>query len=1067
MRPEFSAVPFHDRRKAEGNLERVEQRLAPQLIMPLASLLLQSPDPDGALNLLDRYVQAAPDEALDELLRVPTALTYLVAIFGYSGHLAETFLAEPGLVIQFARDRHFAKLKSREDSMQDYARFATTSPDLWLSAQLARFKRRNYLRIVLKDVLGLSTLGETTLELSALADVILTNALIYCDQELEKRYGQPQYRDQQGRIARAGFAIVSLGKLGGNELNYSSDIDLLFLYSHDGESSGGTERDSVIANKEYFVRLAHAITRTITQTTPHGMVFRVDLRLRPEGEQGDLAISVKSAFEYYEHRARDWELQMLIKARHSAGEARISREFLRGVEPYVYSTPTDFSAIESVLLSRERMSKKLRESHGDSIDIKLQRGGIRDIEFLSQCLQRLYGGSDPWVRAGGTLHGLRKLNDKGLISDRDYAGLTGSYEFLRRLEHRIQLDLGQQTHQLPAEPEALDRLARRVGVGMAYRDPTGLEAAAGTKKGPGQRLLGQVEAAFARVDAIYQRAIHPGAGPGVGAAFDLRPLPALPGDHGTQSYESVLRFLDAQAPEVARLVREAEIHERARPNVAHFLAALLGSSERFRIVREQPRLVRRALEVIASSDYLSSLLIHHPEDLSAWEPQETEAPDAAVTYPAAPLPAQAEMRLDVAFGASSGPPPISAPSPSPRLSPSSQVTPSSAVTGLAAAASAAAWPGEGVVAGYQGPMTSRAEPFPWAAERGLDFREKMALLRCHYRSRVLALGAADLTRLGSIFASLDRWSVLAVRSISSALWIACDALGMGAPESGQAFPLAVLGLGRLGLNEFDLASDADLLFVAASGTSRDELAHWIRLAEKTIEVLSSYTRDGTLFAVDTRLRPQGREGELVITENELLSYLTEGARTWEGLTYLKSSPVAGNLGLGVEITSRLLTKLLDRFGGYHDLEDELHQMRLRLEKELDVRPTNTKTAPGGYYDVDFCVSYLRLRHHFADLPMGVNTVEQIAALRSAGLLNEDDTRALTEGAIVLRSLDHAIRLVTGRPSQGLPEQAGQAECVEGLARRWGVLRAGDNLAGRLGETQRQVRHVFGRLLRSE
>ena len=423
MRPEFAAINFEDPGKAAGNLERLEEQLAPTLLTPLASLLSQSPDPDGALNLLERYAQGAPPQVLGELARYPAALSYLIAIFGYSGYLAETLLSEPQLVVQFARDRNFTKLKSKEDLMQDFARFSTTNPDPWLAALLARFKRRNYLRIVLKDVLGLSTLGETTLELSTLADVILSDAYLFCDRELEKRYGQPQYRDAQGRIVRAGFSIVSLGKLGGNELNYNSDIDLLFLYSHDGETAGGNERESIITNKEYFVHVAHAITRTITQATSQGEVFRVDLRLRPEGEQGDLAISLNSAREYYEHRARDWELQMLIKARHSAGDAKLTRDFLRGVEEYVYRSPGDFVAVESILLSRERISKKLRESRGQAIDVKRHRGGIRDIEFLVQCLQRLHGLQDHWVRSGGTLFALRKLNDKGWLSNRDYAAL--------------------------------------------------------------------------------------------------------------------------------------------------------------------------------------------------------------------------------------------------------------------------------------------------------------------------------------------------------------------------------------------------------------------------------------------------------------------------------------------------------------------------------------------------------------------------------------------------------------------------------------------------------------------
>lgn len=1035
MRPEFSAIGFHDPHKADGNLVRIEERLAPQLIVPLASLLAQSPDPDGALNLLDRYAHSAPAEVLSELASVPSALTYLVAVFGYSGYLAESFLTEPGLPLHFARDRHFAKLKSREDLMQDYARFATTSPDHWLSAQLARFKRRNYLRIVLKDVLGLSTLGETTLELSALADVILSNALIFCDQELEKRYGPPQYRDPQGRIARAGFAVVSLGKLGGNELNYSSDIDLLFLYSHDGETSGSTERDSAIANKEYFVRLAHAITRTITQTTPHGQVFRVDLRLRPEGEQGDLAISVRSALEYYEHRARDWELQMLIKARHSAGEARITREFLRCVEPYVYGAPTDFSAIESVLLARERISKKLRESRSEAIDVKLHRGGIRDIEFLSQCLQRLYGGSDPWVRAGGTLHGLRKLNDKGLLSDGDYAALTTSYELLRRIEHRIQLDMGHQSHRLPTEPEAVDRLARRLGTLNAWSEGPRLHSGTAQHRRPGQELIRRAEEAFTRVDEIYQRAIHPRVTPETKITFDLQPLPPLPGDHGPHSYESILRFLDAHAPQVSHWVREAAIPERSRPNVVRFLTALLSSSERFRVVREQPAVVRRAVEVIGASDHLSSLLIHHPEDLAAWEPAE---PAAAQLAPAADdLATQTEMALD----------------PTPATGPA-----------LAARTASRAHEPGAAPARYPAPPIMAVEPFAWAAERGLDTREKMALLRRYYRSQVLTLGARDLAELGSIFTALERWTGLAIRSVASALCIATEALQPALLREGAVHRLAVLGVGRLGLREFDLGSDVDLLFVAAPGTSRDELAERTHLAEKTIEVLSSYTRDGTVFAVDTRLRPQGREGELVITADALLSYVAEHARSWEGLTYLKAAPVAGDFSLGLEITTRLAAKLRERFGNLANLEDDLRQMRQRLEKKLDVRPTDTKTAPGGYYDVDFCLSYLRLRHPSVELGVGANTLEQVEALRRAGFIHDDDANTLREGAAFLRSLDHAIRLVTGRPADGLPEHVGRAEAVDNLARHWGLVSEGQTLAAELRQTQDALRSVYRRLV---
>jgi glutamate-ammonia-ligase adenylyltransferase len=992
MRAEFAAVSFRDASRAEANLAQLEKKLASSLISPLASLLARSPDPDGALNLLERWAETATAEHFRDIERYPTALTYLVAIFGYSAFLAETFLAEPGLAIQFARDRNFTKLKSKEDLMQDYARFATTSADPWLSSQLSRWKRRNYLRIVLKDVLGLSTLGETTADISALTDIILANALLYCDQELEKRYGQPQYRDAQGRISRSAFSIVSLGKLGGNELNYSSDIDLLFLYSHDGETAGGSESASLIANKEYFVRLAHAITRTITQVTPHGMIFRVDLRLRPEGDQGDLAISLKSALEYYEHRARDWELQMLIKARNSAGDAKLTRAFLHGVDSYIYQSPSDFEAIESVLWAREKISQKLRESRDDAIDVKLHQGGIRDIEFLTQCLQRLHGGEDPWVRSGGTLFALRKLNDKSWISDRDFAALTSAYEFLRRAEHRIQLEMGQQSHRLPAERDALDRLARRVGI----------EPHSG--KSPGDDLLRQVHEFFARVTEIYQRVIHQRAvRPGT-LAFNLKPLPPIPGDHGPYSFDATLEYLAAQAPGLSAVAREVRFPDRARKNVTRFLSAQLASSESFEMLRDAPERLRRALEVIAASDHLGELLIYHPEDLAALDSQPpTEAGNA-----------------------------------------SGQLT-----------------------MGLREVTRRDVSPFPWATETGVGTDEKMALLRRSFRQRVIGLGAADLQGMNSVFDSLGRWSSLASRSIASAF--AMTLLDEGTPWAPLIeryhgkLPVAILGLGRLGLAEFDLASDADLIFVASPELSRDDLFCCTRLAESMIDTLASYTRDGMVFAVDTRLRPRGGEGELVVTSDGLISYILEGAQVWEALTYLKLCPVGGDARLSEEVAARVAQVVFERFSAYPALAGQLRDMRRRLEKELLVPPSNTKTAPGGYYDVEFAVSSLLLRNRMA-IPPGTNIAGRIEALRSAGLMAHADAKILCDGAAYLRSVDHAVRLVRGRATPGLPEHVGHAVAIEDLARRWELTRAGESLATRLRETQQQVRAAYLRLM---
>jgi glutamate-ammonia-ligase adenylyltransferase len=312
---------------------------------------------------------------------------------------------------------------------------------------------------------------------------------------------------------------------------------------------------------------------------------------------------------------------------------------------------------------------------------------------------------------------------------------------------------------------------------------------------------------------------------------------------------------------------------------------------------------------------------------------------------------------------------------------------------------------------------------------------------------------------------LKRWTVNAARCISSAQVIARSSW-MREKVADADVPFVVLGMGRLGLSEFDLASDADVVFVAGPEAKRKDLEHWTHLAEKTIEVLSSYTHDGTLFPVDTRLRPRGQEGELLVTLEGLLSYITEDAKAWELLTYLKAHPLAGNPQLGRAVVDRLQAAIYDRFSTYDDFEGELHQMRRRLEREVAVRSSNTKTAPGGYYDVDFTVSFARLRRRVAALP-GANMAEQIAALRAAEGISAEDATALTAGAGFLRSVDHIIRLVTGKAPNGLPENGAHAETAEMVARHWNLMAEGQTLAGKLHETQQHLRYVYRRLVGSE
>src|SRR5205085_6175009 len=253
------------------------------------------------------------------------------------------------------------------------------------------------------------------------------------------------------------FSVISLGKLGGKELNYSSDIDLMFVYGGPGDTDG----PDAVTNKEFYKKVANQFTALLSTYTAEGQCYRVDLRLRPDGAIGEICISAEGAMKYYGERARDWEKQMLIKARISAGDPEPGSALLEFVEPLIYRSSLDFRAVEAVSETRQRISEKLAARRGvqTGLDVKLTPGGIRDIEFLVQCLQRLHGGREPWVRHGGTVFALSRLRDKNLLSTFEHARLASAYQFLRNLEHRLQFDEDRQTHTLPTDPEALETLA--------------------------------------------------------------------------------------------------------------------------------------------------------------------------------------------------------------------------------------------------------------------------------------------------------------------------------------------------------------------------------------------------------------------------------------------------------------------------------------------------------------------------------------------------------------------------------------------------------------------------------
>jgi len=962
-------IGFRDPEAAHANLARLEGGVPPGVAAALPALLAESPDPDSALNLFERLTSAPESHELGRRLdRSRFLIHYAIAIFGHSQWLGETLIQNPDLLHSLGRDRTLDRSHSREDFLEHFARFRSRSFDTDISQLLARFKKREYIRIMLRDVLGIATLAETTAEISALSDVLIEGAQRYVDGLLRNRYGVPRHSDQEGRVVDTPLAVLSMGKLGGNELNYSSDVDLLFLYG-DGEPDPPGE----ISNREYFIRLAQQVTEVLSRINPEGPVFRIDLRLRPQGAEGEPAVPLGHATRYYASVAHDWELQALIKLRHSAGDLELAREFIRTVQPFVYREELNFAAIETAVNSREKIGahrrKRMAVRRSDALDVKLDRGGIRDIEFLVQCLQRVYGGTETWLRSGGTLFSLQKLHDKGHISGKDFHELSQGYLFLRTVEHRLQLRRGQQVHRLPASDADLRVLHRSVS-GEDARDRST------------EGFVAQVRQSMAAVADIYERIIHHQQTQ-QRQELEQGEFRLAPPEAGReQSYQQILQRLAADAPALYEVAAQRDLTAHTRRNLQRFLSAAFTSSERYAALVHNPEAVGRALRLFQVSDYLTDILVRYPQELGTIE----------------------------------------------EIAASSNGDKS------------------GALFKAEGPGAAGHDPvFGFLASSSSTRNEKLSMLRQHYRHRMFAAGSRDVMELRPVYESLSEMSAAADDAITAALAIAGNPPGF-----------AVLTLGRLGSWEFDLASDADLLFVRDEQAETEPL---IKVAEHMVEALAAYTQDGTLFPVDLRLRPRGAEGELLVTPESLAAYFSSEAQPWEALTYTKLRYVAG----AEELALRAMTAVeeqMSRFASDPGFGEAVCAMRAKLEKS-DSEP-NFKVAAGGFYDIDYILSYLLVRYGVRDVQG--NTRERLHTLAARALLSDDDCATLDAAAELLRTVGHVVRLVTGRSRKTLPMGDHPRRVCEQLVSRILGRTFREGLERELERTYRLVRPVFQKVL---
>lgn len=425
----------------------------------IEQLIRDLPDPDAARRFLGQLEQDNP-AAHAKLVKSEGLLSDILTIVSFSPLLATTLLQNPDYFWWLNRKRIESRVRSKDELLESLARFSLTNSQLDPQVLYARFRRRELIRIYLRDIRGLATIAEITEEISNLADAILEAALKEARREMDNRFGMPQEADEKGRLVPSRFCIAALGKLGSKELNYSSDIDLLFMYSDEGKTSGNGSRGSV-TNREYFVKLSEYIVKLVAHQAGEGAAYRVDLRLRPHGSLGSITLSLSDVVRYCRTESRAWERQVLIRSRGCAGDIDLFKQFLLEVEDLVFSkTETVSSALANVRRSKEKIDLENVLKRG--FDVKLGRGGIREIEFLAQALQLAYGGRDKWLRSSHTLISLTRLTDRKHLTDSELTELSAAYGFLRRTEHVLQMKNGVQTHTVPDDPEKRAVLARRV-----------------------------------------------------------------------------------------------------------------------------------------------------------------------------------------------------------------------------------------------------------------------------------------------------------------------------------------------------------------------------------------------------------------------------------------------------------------------------------------------------------------------------------------------------------------------------------------------------------------------------
>ena len=837
----------------------------------------------------------------------------------------------------------------------------TLDSDESLDCTLRRLRNRVNAEVIWRDFAGQWDIPRVCARLTALAEVCIQSALRWHHRELTGRYGEP--RDSEGNPQS--MVVLGMGKLGAGELNLSSDIDLIFAYPEPGQTDG----DNCLENQKFFQRLGQRLIKSLDAITADGFVFRVDMRLRPYGDSGPLVSHFAALEDYYQTQGREWERYAMVKARPVAGDSAPADELMELLRPFTYRRYIDFSAIDALREMKALIQRQVR-ARGLADNIKLGRGGIREVEFIAQAFQLIRGGREPALRERNLLRLLPLLEVDGHLEPGVAQPLADAYLLLRRVEHALQAERDQQTQTLPAEDERRQKLAFALGrdswealqdelvAGRAVIEREFDMVIAPPEEIAEPSAAEEWEGLWASCASDGGREVNLRALENEGFAPAAEALDLLAELRGAPIVAALPNAARARLDQFMPLLLAAAANEDqpllALQRVLPLVRAVLRRSAYLVLVNENPPVLKQLVHLCSASPWIADQLARHPILLD-------ELLDSRrLLAPASAADIADELRREML----------------------------------------------------------RVDPE--------DLEAQMEALRHFKQGQSLRTAAQEVSGALPLMKVSDALTWLAEAILQQSLHLAWNQVvekyGVPAGASAEEMRFAIIAYGKLGGLELGHGSDLDLVFVHDADPQQstdgersiDNLSFYTRLAQRLIHILQTRTLGGPLYEVDTRLRPSGNSGLLVTSLAAFEKYQRESAWTWEHQALVRTRAVAGSTRLSREF-EQLRLKLLCEPRDDNKLRNDVVEMRNKMRAHLDKsneKKFDLKQGPGGIVDIEFMVQYAALAwaHKAPSIVRYTDNIRILESLIEAGLMSAHQADHLIDAYKAYRSEGHRLAL---------------------------------------------------------